>query len=247
MKAIFLTITLFTCLFNCYSQLDLNGKDKSISRAYKYKMTIVVWGLEKISRMKVEAAAINKKEGVTDYSGFLKQHQYDSLTVRQKFTYAMMYPETFAQICSISLETESEDKIIKFYLPRLSGDFQLSQRQRNFLIRNKDSVSFYIKELTQLNHQMGLNLKNAIAIANITELIPLIISEYRANTHDHYLLTLLIHLMEQNKSPEFLESSFFKEVAKNGSYYNASVAYTASNVEYVISSALKFYYAQNKK
>ena len=72
---------------------------------------------------------------------------YQSLPLRQKFTYHMIHGESFMQNCSIEMPFKNEQHMLFAQLPRsVFGEYRWSEAQYQFFKKNYDSVIFLIKE-----------------------------------------------------------------------------------------------------
>ena len=72
---------------------------------------------------------------------------------------------------------------------------------------HRDSVEALMKSVINETGQVGSNFREAIVDMNGTDLIPYLIDTYQKQQEkDHYLLTVLMLLMNKNKYPEFIGS-----------------------------------------
>ncbi|TDX02053.1 hypothetical protein [Dinghuibacter silviterrae] len=181
----------------------------------------------------------------------LNDSAYNALTLDQKFAYNLMHPEFYAQNCSIMPEhTDSVNKDTKegehiyAYLPQYFDLLEWSDRQEEFFKDNKDSVAVLIRNIIARQNRVSNDLKWVIDEANITSLIPTLMDTYKQQPgpKDHYILTLLMRLMEQNKYPEFMQSASYKKLFANGANTgSAYLAYNQANEDLIFQRATRFY------
>ena len=205
--------------------------------------TVPPYGLEKIKKL---VAKIPLQEGDGDGGAeVLDEKTYAALTMKEKFTYHMVHPETYSQICDPLPAHGEEASRIYGTLDDTYGEYDWSERQVNFFKTNRIEVAKIIKELIEKEHRVGNNLKEAMIEMNATELIPYLINVYNKDKKDHYLLTLLLVLMKNNNYPEFVNSSGYKklygEKAQEDYMHAAYLVYNKANEDLIIQRATNFY------
>jgi hypothetical protein len=182
----------------------------------------------------------------TSYEGYDEGHQtmpdktYNSLTLREKFTYHMVHAENFSQNCDIFF-AEDEDKKIFGHLPDIFGDTNWSDRQYKFMKDNRDSVMALIKESVLRSKRMGANYKYAIVEMNGWEMVPFLISTYNTDRKDHDILTLLMLLMQQNKYPVFVTSASYTKLYGDKAAYDSCLELNKANEDLIMQRAENFY------
>ncbi len=172
---------------------------------------------------------------------------YDLFSLPEKFTYNMIYPESFSQLCSRMLQVEDEQNKLFAYLPDVFGTQAWSKKQRDFFQDNRDSVIKLLKACILSNNRLGLNFKWVIVNINAKSLIPLIISVYNFDKKDHDLLTVLMLLMYENHYSEFLNSRIWKDLYSGAdANYKWFIDAGGETGDLVINYATNFYNAQPK-
>lgn len=172
----------------------------------------------------------------------LKQSDYLSLTLREKFTYHMMHGESYSQNCDARPPIQDEHKKIFGRLPEMFGENNWSERQVQFLRSNKDSVMQWIKECVAKEKRLGLNLKHAIVDINGREMIPFLISTYKTDKKDHDILTVLMLLMKNNEYKEFMVSTSNEKLYGDEiNSYDSFLNFNIPNEELIIKRATDFY------
>jgi hypothetical protein len=199
-------------------------------------------------------ALISKIQSVDDTSGgdwgiaALDDKTYASLSFREKFTYHMIHPEAYSQMCDIL--PERTDNLMRIYgqLPNIFGEFGWSDRQRKFFKENRDSLEQLMMLLIQKSKSIGTNFKEAIVEMNAKDLIPFLIQFYNRDSRDHYVLTVLMLIMQSNKYPEFMNSISCKKLyGRQADYYSAFLVYNKANEDLIIQRATNFYNGLSKK
>lgn len=202
---------------------------------YRSKNTIPPFGLEKIKAL-VKTLS-RDDEGVYP----IKDIDYQKLSLREKFTYHMIYAENASQNCDAMPPIIDEDKKIFGQLPDAFEEASWSEKQEQFLIKNKDSVMALIKASVIRSKRVGLNYKQAIIVANGYQLIPFLVTTYKTDYKDHDLLTVLMLLLKKNKYKPFLEASSYIKLYGKKSNYLSYIAFNKANEELIISRAEAFY------
>jgi hypothetical protein len=204
------------------------------------ELTVPPYGLEKIKTL---VAKIPYIEGDGD-GGIeaLTEKTYAALSVKEKFTYNLVHPESYTQICDpLPAHPDAANRIYGT-LPDTYGEFMWSERQVNFFKNNRAAVVQLIKEQRTIKS----NLKEAIVEMNATELIPYLIDFYNKDKKDHFILTLLLQLMKKNNYPEFVNSSGYKKLyrePKSEEEYMTAfyLTYNKANEDLIIQRATNFY------
>ncbi|AEV97805.1 hypothetical protein Niako_1434 [Niastella koreensis GR20-10] len=208
-------------------------------------ITIPPYGVGKVDVLIEKIAVENPRS--TDETRTLDPKLYDSLSLPEKFTYNMIHPETYMQICSILPMREDEDKRIYGHLPNTFGEYGWSERQLIFFIKNRDTVSQLMKPVIEKSSKVGGNIKEAIVKMNGTELIPYLIDFYNREKKDHYILTVLMLLMKENQYGAFVNSFYYSKLyePKSGEY-GAYLNYNKANEDLIIQRATNFYNGLHK-
>lgn len=218
----------------------MNGDETSIPDSvyhpYRVKETMPPYGLDKVQGL-IQSIQYNEE----DESKALSDSMYNLLSFQERFTYHMIHPESFSQICDMIPMPENEYRQIFGFLPETYNDFAWSQRQRDFLNANRDSVMALIKESVARSGHMGVNYKQAVAEINGKEMIPFLIETYKSNKKDRDILTLLMLLMRWNKYEPFASSAQYKTLYSDEYNYGSYIEYNTANEESIIKWATDFY------
>lgn len=207
------------------------------------------YGLAKVDKI---VESLKKKNAVIDEEGDRRPPAklFQSFTLREKFTYHMIYAESYSQNCDGPPTIYDQDKKIFANLPDSYSEDDWSDRQIKFFHAYKDSVIKFIKEDVTSTNRMGLNYKRVIVEINGTAIIPFLAQLYKKQRKDHDILTVLLLLMENNKYPEFIASISHKklydeEVAVE--YYNRYLVLNTANEDLIMQRAMNFYNGLKKK
>jgi hypothetical protein len=233
-------ILILTINFSAGAQNKLAGIDSSW---YFLQPTTPPYGLHKIQEL--------IRKATTDSSYFTTQvldgGTYSSLSLREKFTYNMINPESFYQICSVFGPNGKEKKPLPAYLAALSGSRRWSERQTKFFINNKDTVIQLMTACLQAGSNIGPNFKHVIVDINAKAMIPFVLKAYEKNESDLNLLTVLMLLMKDNKYRPFINSALYKNLYdyENGDY-RMYIDLDAASEKLITTLATQFYNEQHK-
>lgn len=202
---------------------------------YRIKETMPPYGLPKVK------ALVAKIRSNDDEDLKLNNKDYEALTLREKFTYHMIHAESFSQNCDAMPPIQDEQKKIFGYLPDAFDEYSWSERQINFLKKNKDSVLILIKESVSRSKRIGANYKQAIVEMNAREMIPFLIKTYNTDKKDHDILTVFMLLMKNNSYKPFIASQSFKKLYGEEAGYQAYLDFNKANEELIIKRVSEFY------
>ena len=228
---------LLALLFFINTTTFAQSKEEQSYNTYKFKISVPPYGLSKVK-------ALISKIANNDESSKLSIKIYQSLNLREKFTYTMIHAEDYAQNCDIIEPVPDERKKIFAYLDEPFPEYVWSERQRLFLNSNRDSVMSLIKESVTRSGRMGLNYKEALHAINAKEIIPFIISTFKKDHKDMGLLTLLILMMKENEYQPFMVSESYRKLYNNDASHRTYIQYNQANEDLIFSRAMGFY---NKK
>jgi len=224
--------------FSLLAQDELSWKEASREsqayHAYRLKLTIPPYGLEKI-KTKLKGLKRNDDEETKLSSAY-----YQSLSLREKFTYHMIHAESYSQNCDAMPPIQDEQKKIFGHLPDVFNEYRWSDGQIKFFKTNKDSVISLMKESIARTGRIGLNFKAAIAELNAMEMIPVLIGTYQSSKKDRDILTVLMLLMKENKYAPFVSSASYKKLYGDEDNYLAALTYNTANEELIIKRATEF-------
>jgi hypothetical protein len=202
---------------------------------YRIKETMPPYGLPKVK------ALIAKIRSTEDEDLKLNHKEYETLTLREKFTYHMIHAESFSQNCDAMPPIQDEQKKIFGYLPDGFDEYSWSERQVNFLKKNKDSVLTLIKESVGRSKRIGANYKQAIVEMNAKEMIPFLIKTYNTDKKDHDILTVFMLLMKNNNYKPFMASASFKKLYGEEASYQAYLDFNKANEELILKRVMDFF------
>lgn len=213
------------------------GKESLAYHEYRQKVSVPSYSLKKINSL----IANIKSEEEFPLSTKLSTKVYDSLSLREKFTYNMIHGESYYQICSMTSPIYDEHKKIFGRFMRTELEMAWSERQRNFFKGNRDSVIKLMAECISQSNEAGINFKRAIEDLSATEIIPLLVTTYNVTKKDHDILTVLLLLMRQNKYPPFMASEPYKTLYGPDSGYKSFLSLNKANEDVIIQLATDFY------
>jgi len=245
MKKLCLLLLVLTAYHYSRAQDDDSNKPSSEEseeyHSYRLEITEPPYGLDKVSAL---IAKIKRTEGDNGDDGTeaLDQKTYLSLSLREKFTYNMIHPESYSQNCDAMPAVQDEQKKIFGQLPDAFGEYSWSEHQSKFFLANKDSVMAWMRSIISKDNRVGLNFKQVMVDINAKEMIPFLINMYNAEKKDHDILTVLMLLMKDNEYDEFLVSLSYKKLyADKESSYKAYLNFNTANEELIIKRATNFY------
>jgi hypothetical protein len=243
---LFLPFIFLLCSFSLLAQGDGEWKPASKeSEAYhdlRVRPSIPPYGLAKVREL------VNKLKSDDDGNQALNTKSYESLSLREKFTYHMIHAESYSQNCDAMPPIQNEHKKIFPYIADAFNEAEWSERQTKFLSANRDSVMALIRESILRSKRVGVNYKHTIIEINAIELIPDLITVYHAKTRtkDLDLLTLMMQLMKENEFEPFLLSASYKKLYADDADYRAYLTYNKANEDLIIKRATEFYNANKK-
>lgn len=216
------------------------------SEAYheqRHKNTIPPYGLAKVKKL---IEGIRTEDADYDAKSEITYQQWQALSLREKFTYCMIHGDRFTQNCDVRAPIQDEDqKIFAHLLSPFEEEF-LSDRQRNWLSVNKDSVLALMGESIGRTGYVGLNYKTVIVDLNGTSMIPQLIAVYSKTKADKDILTVLNLLMKKNEFKPFMESGSYKKLYESSDAYMAHINYNQANEELIIKRATEFHQSLKK-
>ena len=242
-KIALLLIVLMACLSQ--AQDSENQKQSSTSRKYHEYRLVVTEPAFHLAKIK---AAVTKIRADKEGNRRMAEKAYNELTFEEKFTYNMIHGEDSSQNCDGSMATVREETKIFGYFPDAfsEGDICWSERQREFLTRNRSKVISLLRSTLKLRERAGVNLKNAVLEIKAYELIPDLISTYNIKKKDLDVLSLLMLLMKEDKFPEFMKSASYEKLyGENANYKNFLEANTA-NRDLIFERATAYYKSKVK-
>lgn len=212
------------------------SKESQAYHEYRLESSEPPYGLNKIKSL-IKGLKPDEEDNTK-----LPAKVYQLLSFREKFTYHMIHPESFSQICDAFPPIQDEHKKIFGRLPDYYDEEEWSDRQKTFFKTNRDSVMKLMKECISKNNRIGVNFKEAIVEINGTEMIPFLIATYnKAVKKDHDILTILLLLMENNKYPPFMASISHKKLYSDSTDWQTFLVYNKANEDLIFERATGFY------
>jgi hypothetical protein len=241
MKGILSLFLLLFCL-TAFAQDEWKEASKESQQYHEYrlKLTTPPYGLAYVKDLIKKIAYDEESNGV------LKGKTYESLSIREKFTYHMIHAESYSQNCGAMPPIQDEQKKIFANLPDAFNERSWSDRQSTFLKAHRDSVIGLMKESIDRTKRVGLNYKQAIIEVNALEMIPLLIITYNMTKKDHDILTIFLLLMKENEYGPFISSGSYKKLYGNESNYATYLNYNQANADLIIKRATDFYNANKR-
>ena len=204
------------------------------------------YSLVKIEKLIAKSRMKNNLDEVEETPNeeiYLSEKDFNKLSVKEKFTYTMVYPEIKSSNFILdSLNFNLENKIFGM-LPLTANYPKWSLRQQKFLKENRKIVQELIQETSVKNQKMGLNFKKALIEINAIESIPFIIDFYKStDKNDKDLLTVLMLLVKKSNYYPFVRSNIYRKLYNDTiSYQKSNIEYSEANEEYILKTAKNFY------
>ena len=244
MKDLSLLLLAVCVISHCFAQDDRKEPSPTSVAYHDYRQyeTVPPYGLEKVKQLIKYKTARSTNEDDDQWTDSLPEKLYRSLSFRERFTYNMIYEESFSQNCDIDQPVVDEEKKIFGHLARERGEGSWSDRQAKFFDDNKDSAIALMTESIGRAKRVGLNYKYVIVYINATSMIPTLIDTYNMQKKDRDILTVLMLLMLNGKYTPFMESLSCKKLyVGKDTYYDASLAFNSANEALIIQRATDFY------
>ena len=240
-----LSFILFSIAVTSFSQQagKRGGEQKKQSyHEFRRRLTVPPYGIVKVKAM-LPRIKVDQQDNEA-----LSAQDYESLSLREKFTYHMIHAESYSQNSDYITAVKNEHLKIFAYLPDAFDEFSWSERQTKFLSSNRDSVVSLMRESMARTKKAGINFKHAILEVNAKEMVPDIIAAYKGNTtvKDLDLLSLLMILMKENEYEPFLLSGSYKKLYAENTSYQTYLNYSQGNEELIIKRAMDFYNGEKK-
>jgi hypothetical protein len=205
------------------------------------------FGLSKVKMLMAKMISIPDTAGTDDETRALSEKQYADLSFDEKFTYHMINPESYSQMCDMLPERTNLAKRIYGELPNIFFEYNWSNRQELFFKSNRDSVMALMKLLIKRDYSVGANFKAVMVMINAKEMIPFLTEVYNINKSDHYLLTVMMLLMKNNNYPVFMNSTSYTKLYASGDDYSSFLVYNKGNEDLIIHRATNFYHESASK
>ncbi|WP_118975503.1 hypothetical protein [Taibaiella koreensis] len=212
------------------------SKESQAYHEYRMKITKPPYGLDKVQRM-IGAMP----EGAEDDPRRPAAKTYQSLSLREKFTYHMILGESYAQNCDVMPPIQEEQKKIFAQLPDPFDEYSWSEGQEAFLRKNRDSVLAFIRESVIRSKHMGLNYKKAVLLVNGWEMIPFLVNTYKADPKDHDILSLMLLLMKDGQYQPLLASASWKKLYGPDASYQSWIEYNKANEALILKRVMEYY------
>ena len=243
MKHTLTLLFVFSFLVSSAQRVSSANKESQTYHDLRVKLTVPPYGLAKVKAL-IQKIKSNEEEEMEA----LDKNIYESLSLREKFTYNMIHAESFSQNCDAMPPIKDEQKKIFAYIADAFDEHNWSERQTKFLSGNRDSVIALMRESIARTKRVGVNFKQAIIEINAKEMIPDLIAVYNANKtiKDLDLLTVMLQLMKDNEYEPFLLSGSYKKMYAEDASYQSYLNYNKANEDLIIKRATEFYNADKK-
>lgn len=188
----------------------------------------------------------NKYQRESGMNKPVSEDAYQSLDLREQFTYAMIYPERYLQNCSGSEYFFRRGALFA----RLNSGYNentLSRRQIHFLKKNRDSVMALIRATTDQQKTWGINFKQAIIEINGWEAIPALMAYYRQRPDDTDVLTTFMALMANDVFSRFVQSPYYEQLYGAQSRYNATIDLDKTTETFILNTTMDYYQSRTGK
>lgn len=248
MREKFLLIILL--IFNIYIAQETENKIsidstniKSINQEERLKNSIPSYNLSKIEKLISKLSSMNGIESNEYNDRYISEKDFDKLTIKEKFTYTMVYPEIKSSSEGMDALAIYEENKIFGELPTSVNDPKWSARQKKFLKQYRKNIQEFIRETSLKNQYMGLNFKKALLEINAIESIPFLVDFYNStDKNDKDLLTVLMLLVKKGKYYPFVRSNVYRQLYNDDVNSQVScIDYSDINEEYILKTAHNFY------
>jgi len=210
-------------------------------QADRFRMSTPPFELEKVRGL---IKKYTKKDDFGWQEIKIPQSTFDSLSFAGKFTYCMINPEAYSQVCAILPPDSNVRTKIYAHLPFRTEGATISDRQYKFLQSDREAMIGLLKRSIRDSSFIGMNYKNLIISLEAYELIPILVSNYK-KWKDRDLLTVLIKLMQQQKFTPYINSGLEKQLQENTTrYFHAHIPFTTENETLIIRWATELYHAK---
>lgn len=237
------SLLLLTTAFTINSQDLVNDSTKAHLTYFMASATSQCYSSPKIERLIPERRAFAKPKQLADST-------FKNFSAYQHFVYALYYPESYYQSCSmLSIGTDYMHKI-QALLPRQGEGLRMSKRQRTALRTHRDSTIMLMKECILEKGRMSDDFKRLVLSLQTYELIPTLIEtiENQKHTKDPYILTTLCLLMHNDYEP-FTTTRLGKKlypIDDDGTYNyhearECAVRFTKRNYQIILQYAQEYY------
>ena len=244
MKKLLSVLIALTTMTAIFAQDDWKVKQSATSRKYHEYREVISEPSYHLDTIKAMVKRIKEdKEGNKP----LSQKAYNAMSFEEKFTYTMIHGEESTQNCDAMPPILEEEKKIFAYFPSAFGDEVIwSERQRDFMTKNRSKVIPLIRSTMKLRQRAGVNLKGAILHLNAIELIPDLVTAFNIKKKDLDILSLLMTLMKEGKYPEFMKSASYEKLYGEKANYKSYLDGNSANQKLIIERAMAFYKSNSK-
>jgi hypothetical protein len=227
-----------------HAQTSLRIAMESTLTSGDISISIPPFGLDNVmAAIRQMQVANDSGDADIEFKIALSNGAYNALSFDEKFTYNMIHAEYESQMCDALPEHKDEGNRIYGQTVNYFGEFGWSERQLSFFKDNRDSVEQLIKATINQQGKIGMNFLDVIKDINATDMIPFLINAYRKDNSNHYVLTTLMLLMNENNYPEFMQSTSHKKLYDDDAEtYTAFLIYNKANEDLIIRRATNFYH-----
>jgi hypothetical protein len=217
--------------------LKISQASKQYSQ-FRQQNTYPKFQLPKIKEM------IKKVKVAKGARPILSEAQFKALSVEEKFTYCLYYGEDETQNCDAMLPIENEHKKIFSFIPGAFHDeYTWSERQDKFFESSRIQVAKLVAKNIRSKGRVGANFKSLILRIKLTDVIPDLITVYKADRKDHDILTVLMFLMKEGAYEPFVKSTSHEKLFGESAMYPSFIEASKANQELIMSRAMAFFKA----
>lgn len=154
----------------------------------------------------------------------------NSFTIKERLVFAFVYPEFHSQTCGmfIDLDNFHNDVIFPLSLQGPEG-FYASNRQLKALLKNKDSVAYYLNACYKHEVNIPIEIYSYIRKLDLYESIPMLLEQYNKKGNPFITGTFVTMMVEDNYQP-FMKSRLLNDM-KGRLYNDGDSAYMLNSVE----------------
>ncbi len=214
------------------------------SRAYHEARLHLTEPSYSLSRVKALIKAIKEPKTDSDFgTKALDGKIFGKLTVKEKFTYCMIYGENFSQNCDgMPAFINEETKIFGHPSGAFSSEEDWSARQIKFLVSHRATIIQLLKETIRARGEVGANLKKAVLTLHAREVIPELVSTYKKSRQDLEILATLSNLMSDAKYRPYMKTQTYKRLyGQKESNYKSFVPFSKEAEQTIIANAESFH------
>lgn len=247
MKNVFLSLLLFGLINQLEAQKFVNDSHFTKGKVPNLFHISCCFHSEKLSKLQPSLSHDFKRVSDSIFKTF---------SFKEHFIHAFCYPETFNQSCSMFPTHEDHYNRIEPYFIMQSEGFVKSQRQRDALKQNRDSLIVLMNQCIDNSQTVKLDYLRCIVNHHLFELIPCLkrTIEKQKQIKEPYLLTTLCLLMKEGQFPDFLKTGIYhnlymksEEETKFLKRHKVYIDFTQENSDSILNLSMAYYeFAKNR-